>query len=297
MILDAFLGLIFKPADLSTRISDAEKRIQALLGVADDGCSRKDDVECVKIVHDLIAPQLEWRVRLIRSTSTTLGLRLTSENFSNRLRFSFTRSSEAELHTWRIIRDQDWELARLQQNRMYHIELMIYLIETRDLHSNKFWMRVARWQVAKHQSECTRILANFIQKRLEKEPRDGQRCQHLISNLQTAVGRALSETDPSPNTAKFTDVFVIRELHDDPDMKRLIASDFFTRQERQILLGKTEKKRFDKPYFPPECYDMLSDDPFHLSVDYSPLVGAFMGHRGIACIIFVASLSFVLARK
>ncbi|KIO27561.1 hypothetical protein M407DRAFT_232662 [Tulasnella calospora MUT 4182] len=289
------------PADLSTRISNAEKRSQALLGAPDDNCSR--EVECARIVRDLIVPRLERQVRLIRFISATFGLRLTADNSSDRLRASFISPSEAQLYSWRIINwwqslpdAQDWELARLQHNRMYHVELMLYLIESRDTHSSKFWTRVARWQVARHQDQCTRILANFKRARLEIDPCDEPRCQFLISKLQAAVGRTLLEPDPSPETVKFTDVFVIRELHDDPDMEKLIASNFFAQEDRQRLLRMTEEKRFGKPHFPPECYDMLPGDPYCAFVDYSPLVGAFMGHRGIACIILVAVLSFVLAR-
>lgn len=79
----------------------------------------------------------------------------------------------------------------------------------------------------------------------------------LIDTLGTAVGRALAESVPSPKTAKFTDVFVIRQIHNDPDMKAILESDFFAPEDKQGMSQIAEEADQARPYFPPECYLLL----------------------------------------
>ncbi|KAG8914928.1 hypothetical protein FRC00_009596 [Tulasnella sp. 408] len=85
-----------------------------------------------------------------------------------------------------------------------------------------------------------------------EEDRDG--VEAFISALEKAVKRADGLPEPDPEKAQLADVFWIRNIYDDPDIKALIASDQFTSEKRLALQEVVEDLLLQQPIFPPECY-------------------------------------------
>lgn len=66
--------------------------------------------------------------------------------------------------------------------------------------------------------------------------------------------RAHALPEPDPEKAQLADVFCIRNIYDDPDLKVLIASDRFTTEKRLALQEVVDDLLLQQPMFPPECY-------------------------------------------
>lgn len=77
-----------------------------------------------------------------------------------------------------------------------------------------------------------------------------------MNALEKATQRAYElET---PEKVDWFDVFVIRNIYDDPDLKTLIDSDQFAPGRRQALYEAIEDMVLKYPLFPPQCYALLS---------------------------------------
>lgn len=85
-------------------------------------------------------------------------------------------------------------------------------------------------------------------------PEDKDGAEVFIAALDRAVRRAHSLPEPDPEKARLSDVFLIRNVYDDEDMKALIFSDRFTPKKRLELQEAVEELLLDQPMFPPECY-------------------------------------------
>lgn len=85
-------------------------------------------------------------------------------------------------------------------------------------------------------------------------PEDKEEAEVFIGALEKAVGRAHALPEPDAEKAQFSDVFAVRNIYDDPDIKALVNSDRFTPEKRLVLQEAVEDLLSQQPMFPPECY-------------------------------------------
>lgn len=76
----------------------------------------------------------------------------------------------------------------------------------------------------------------------------------FIGVLEKAVQRACALAGPDEGKAQLSDVFSIRSIYNDPDVRALVASERFTLDERLELQRVAEELLIQQPMFPPERY-------------------------------------------
>ncbi|KIO20909.1 hypothetical protein M407DRAFT_29462 [Tulasnella calospora MUT 4182] len=140
-------------------------------------------------------------------------------------------------------------------SRHAHVELMLHLIENRESFDQSFWTKINQWQIGEYQQECQRFLQGY-KRATDSIVQDGHNANLIVNALEKATQRAYELE--KPEKAQWFDVFVIRNIYDDPDLKALIDSDRFAPGKRQELYEAIEDMSLQYPLFPPECYALLS---------------------------------------
>ncbi|KAG8936324.1 hypothetical protein FRC00_009067 [Tulasnella sp. 408] len=133
--------------------------------------------------------------------------------------------------------------AKIKQQKA-HVTLMIYLV---------------RYQDPDHppRPECTKLLQHY-KTASRKSAWDKNRAL-LINALEKAVQRVYALKEPAEAT--FADVFVIRNIYDDPDLKAVIP-ECFTSGERLELAKVMREALLHQPEFPPPCWALTKDLPY-----------------------------------
>ncbi|KAG9003910.1 hypothetical protein FRB90_011089 [Tulasnella sp. 427] len=153
-----------------------------------------------------------------------------------------------------------------------HIELMVTLIIKRDTLGSRFWATVAKWQKETY-CQCLPFSSSKDAARLLREYRmatadvsnDKNGPKAFTAALEKAVERSQVLPEPDSEKAQFSDVFWLRNVYDDPDIKILVASDQFTPEKRLRLQETVDNLLLQQPLFPAECYALRG----HLKLSWS----------------------------
>lgn len=100
---------------------------------------------------------------------------------------------------------------------------------------------------------CLKLLEDYRES-ASSIPGDSAGATVFISALEKAVQRAHALPEPDPEKAEISDAFSIRSIHNDPDVRLLVASGDFTPEKRLELQRMAEDILQQQPMFPPECY-------------------------------------------
>lgn len=138
------------------------------------------------------------------------------------------------------------------------VELMLSLSDNCKSFGGEFWAAIARWQAASYRESCVRLLEDY--KERTRHISGDRDVNTIISALSKAVRAALDQAEPSPGKATLEDVFKIRNIYDNPELKALVESDMFTAQRRKELYEAADEWVLQQPVFPPECDALLSDN-------------------------------------
>ncbi|KAG8952462.1 hypothetical protein FRC04_004522 [Tulasnella sp. 424] len=139
------------------------------------------------------------------------------------------------------------------ERRVSHIELMVKLVENRESFDPKFWASIAKWQIDTYRRSCDNLLRDYKDSTRDmSDDKDG--VEVFIAALEKAVQRAYALPEPDPEKAQISDVFVIRNVNDDPDVQSFIYSDRFSQEKRRALQETVEELLTEQPMFPPACY-------------------------------------------
>ncbi|KAG8976592.1 hypothetical protein FRC05_003431 [Tulasnella sp. 425] len=139
------------------------------------------------------------------------------------------------------------------ERRIRHIELMLQLVKNRESFGPGFWASIAKWQVQTYQRYCTKLLEDYINStRSMSESRDEAKV--FIGTLEKALQRAYALPEPDEGKAQLSDVFFIRSIYNDPDVRALVASERFTPEKRLEVQRVAEELLRQQPMFPPKCY-------------------------------------------
>lgn len=134
-----------------------------------------------------------------------------------------------------------------------HVNLMIYLLHTRDSYEPDFWADIVKWQMALHKQHSWKLLQDY-KAAMKNNIFDRGNRELILSALEKAVQRV--NALEAPEKATFEDAFVIRNIYDDPDLKAVITSRFSP--DQQLRLSKTmDEILLQQPAFPPQCYSLL----------------------------------------
>ncbi|KAG8923756.1 hypothetical protein FRC00_005885 [Tulasnella sp. 408] len=128
-------------------------------------------------------------------------------------------------------------------------------IENKDSFDQSFWTKINRWQIGEYQRECQRLLQDY-KGAMNSITQDSHNVDLIVKALEKATERAYELTNPEK--AEWFDVFVIRNIYDDPDLKALIDSDKFAPGRRQELYEAIEDMVLQYPLFPHQCYALVS---------------------------------------
>ncbi|KAG8911424.1 hypothetical protein FRC01_005719 [Tulasnella sp. 417] len=134
-----------------------------------------------------------------------------------------------------------------------HIELMLYLVNNRESFGPGFWASIARWQIDTYRQFGDKLLRDY-KTATQNIPVDRDGVQAFTDALEQAVKRAHTLQEPDQEKGQLSDVFYIRNIYEDPDIKLLIASDRFSPEKRLKLQESVEDLLQQQPVFPPECY-------------------------------------------
>ncbi|KAG8964242.1 hypothetical protein FRC00_003234 [Tulasnella sp. 408] len=117
----------------------------------------------------------------------------------------------------------------------------------------EFWASIARWQIEAYRRFGNKLLQDYKDATCDmRENRDD--VEVFTAALEKAVKRAYALPEPDPEKAQLEDVFSIRNIYDDPDVKALITPDRFSAEKRLALQEVVEELLMQQPMFPPECY-------------------------------------------
>ncbi|KAG8912230.1 hypothetical protein FRC01_005212, partial [Tulasnella sp. 417] len=129
-------------------------------------------------------------------------------------------------------------------------------VENHDSFGPDFWVKIAHWQLLEYQRDARKLLEDYDKhvSMLEKvEPIT----RLYRAALAKAVERAQAESPLNGYDVTWSDVFIIRHLSYDPDLKGVIHnSDVTSLEGRQKLMRLIDELLLDEPHFPPECYSL-----------------------------------------
>ncbi|KAG8921680.1 hypothetical protein FRC01_000120 [Tulasnella sp. 417] len=146
-------------------------------------------------------------------------------------------------------------------SQMDHVELMLFLATNSHRFSGEFWARIVKWQRAAYQQNCLRLLKDYeeLTRHITDDRRD---IDNIITCLSNAIRKARNQPEPTPEKTTIADVFTIRNIYDDPELKALIESNMFSAERREELFEATEDLVYQEPAFPSECYALLSNKDY-----------------------------------
>ncbi|KAG9003909.1 hypothetical protein FRB90_011088 [Tulasnella sp. 427] len=150
---------------------------------------------------------------------------------------------------WAIL---SYDTERLSERTVAHIELMVALICNRDRLTPELYASLVKWQLDAHRRYAQSLLQDY--KEATRDFPDDDDVKSFVSALEKAISRAQTLREPDPEKAQYYDVFSIRNIYDDPDIKALVASDRFTPEKRLKLQETVTNLLLQQPVFPPECY-------------------------------------------
>ncbi|KAG8920373.1 hypothetical protein FRC01_000796 [Tulasnella sp. 417] len=140
------------------------------------------------------------------------------------------------------------------ERRVAHIELMIHFV------GSKTASRLtpdSGHQSPDGKSKHMNALLRDYREATHDMPEDRDDADVFINALEKAVRRVHNLPEPDTEKAQLSDVFSVRNIYDDPEIKALINSDRFTREKRLELQEAVEDLLLQQPVFPPECYALL----------------------------------------
>lgn len=155
----------------------------------------------------------------------------------------------------RMVDATDLRSEKNYEMRVAHIELMVNLVENRESFGPKFWASIAKWQMETYRRFCDTLLRDYKDSTRDMaEDKDG--VEVFTAALEKAVRRAYALPEPDPEKAQISDIFLIRNIYDDPDVQSLISSDRFNQEKRRELQEAVEEMLTEQPMFPPACYTL-----------------------------------------
>ncbi|KAG8917573.1 hypothetical protein FRC01_002360 [Tulasnella sp. 417] len=139
-----------------------------------------------------------------------------------------------------------------REREIGHIKLMIHLLQNHDSYEPNFWASIVKWQIAQHKEQCRKLLQDY--KWAARHNTCDENSVLIADALEKAAQRAYALEEPEKPT--FADVFVLRNIYDDPDLKAVISSRFTS--EQQLKLAKVvNNQMLQQPAFPPHCWSLL----------------------------------------
>lgn len=118
----------------------------------------------------------------------------------------------------------------------------------------EFWAAIAKWQAASYKESCIRLLEDYK-----------ERTRHIsgdpdVDTITRALSKAVAIVPTAyPEKATLEDIFKIKTIYDDPELKALVESNMFTAKRRNELYEAAEDWALQQPVFPPECYALFSN--------------------------------------
>lgn len=108
--------------------------------------------------------------------------------------------------------------------------------------------------------ESSKLLIDY--KSAAQSSRGDKNSALITDALEKAVQRVNTLQEPENSTV--ADVFVIRNIYDDPELKAMISSCFSSGQQRKLSKVISERV-LEQPIFPPHCWAILNSSATQVS--------------------------------
>ncbi|KAG9034156.1 hypothetical protein FS837_002263 [Tulasnella sp. UAMH 9824] len=148
--------------------------------------------------------------------------------------------------------DSKWLQTGRYQNRLAHVELMLYLIRRRSEISRNDWVKIGNWQLATYRESCHRLQLSYV--KATKPHAELPGVQSVRSILLSTRKAAYNQRD-YVDSADIYDAFVPRNVFDTAELRGLLNSDAMDLKAREEMHKIEAGVMAQQPAFPKWCYE------------------------------------------
>ncbi|KIO27572.1 hypothetical protein M407DRAFT_190404 [Tulasnella calospora MUT 4182] len=168
------------------------------------------------------------------------------------LKSDFEKDANARSHSSFLGLDSKWLQTGRYQNRLAHVELMLYLIRRRSEISRNDWLKIANWQLATYRESCHRLQLSYV--KATKPHAELPGVQSIRTILLSTRKAAYAQRD-YVDSADIYDAFLPRNVFDHADLRGLLSSDSMDLKAREDMAKIEAGVMAQQPAFPKWCYE------------------------------------------
>lgn len=169
------------------------------------------------------------------------------------LKSDFENEAKARSHSSFLGLESKWlQSGGRYQNRLAHVELMLYLIRRRSEISRNDWINIANWQLAAYRESCHRLQLSYYK---ATNPHTELPGVQAIRTIMLSTRKAAYAQRDYVDSADIYDAFIPRNVFDHAELRGLLNSDIMDVKGREEMAKIEAGVMAQQPAFPKWCYE------------------------------------------